>query len=110
MIYAAVCIVAFLAVVGVIQIVQGIRRGLQSPEDDEIVIVVPIRARQENAEFLLRRCAQKVRELGAGARAVCLDCGADEETAKVCRLVCRDYPFISICTLGELKGNLIRNS
>jgi hypothetical protein len=35
-------------------------------------------------------------------RVLCLDCNLDNETRKLCRLVCNDYPFMSLCSKEEV--------
>ena len=102
-------ILTFFAVIGVCGVCRGIVRGLSKPENErEIILIEPIKGEQENAEYLLRRAAQKVLWMGRHApdRVIALDCNMDSTTRRVCRLVCSDYPFMELCTKEELRERI----
>ena len=102
-------ILIFFAVIGVCGVIRGIARGLSKPDSDrEIILIEPIRRNQENAEYLLRRAAQKVLWMGRHApdRVIALDCNMDDSTRKLCSLVCCDYPFMELCTKDELSERI----
>lgn len=103
--YLFVCFLAFFAVIGICECCSGIvRLFTKSGNDREIILIEPICQKQEDAEYLLRSAAQRVKWMGKNApdRVICLDCNMDEETKKLCKLVCRDYPFIEMCTPDEM--------
>lgn len=102
-------ILIFFAMLGLCGMCRGIARGLSKPDNDrEIILIEPIKRGQENAEFTLRRAAQKVLWMGRHApdRVIALDCDMDENTRKLCRLVCGDYPFMELCTKEELSERI----
>ncbi|MBR1731476.1 MAG: hypothetical protein IJ725_03465 [Ruminococcus sp.] len=103
-------VLIFFAVIGVCGVCRGIARGLSKPlSDREIILIEPIKCGQENAEYLLRRAAQKVLWMGRHApdRVIALDCDMDAQTRKLCSLVCGDYPFMELCTKAELQERII---
>lgn len=102
-------VLIFFAIIGVCGVCRGVARGLSKPENDrEIILIEPIKNGQEDAEYLLRRAAQKILWMGRHApdRVIALDCDMDAGTRKLCRLVCCDYPFMELCTKEELKERI----
>ena len=72
-------------------------------------IIVPIEGHNERAEFLLRSAIAKIRWMSPIEKThlICLDCGMDEETRKICRLICEDYDFIDLYNVNDLKSEII---
>ena len=102
-------ILIFFALLGICGVCRGVARALSKPDSDrEIILIEPIKRGQENAEYLLRRAAQKVLWMGRHApdRVIALDCNMDPRTRKLCSLVCRDYPFMELCTKEELNERI----
>lgn len=109
MFWFGMVILIFFALIGLCSVCRGIVRGFHKPDSDrEIILIEPIKKEQENAEYLLRRAAQKVLWMGRFApdRVIALDCDMDDGTRKLCRLVCGDYPFMELCTKDELKRRI----
>jgi hypothetical protein len=105
MVYFSLCVLIFFALIGLFQVCRGIVQALSKSKDDkEIILIEPICKNQENAEYLLRNAAWKVMWMGRFApdKVICLDCNMDNETKKVCKLVCRDYPFMDIYTKEQM--------
>jgi len=71
-----------------------------------MLIVVPVSGHNEDAEYLLRSAAAKIRLIGGKtiSKVICLNCGMDEETETVCVRVCDDYPFMYTATLSEIEA------
>ena len=104
-----IIVLIFFALIGVCGVCRGVVRGLNKPDNDrEIILIEPIKCGQEDAEYLLRRAAQKVLWMGRHApdRVIALDCNMDDGTRKLCRLVCGDYPFMELCTKEELRERI----
>lgn len=100
-------ILVVLAVIGAASVVRELSLRLFSyREKHSVLLVTPVND-GDNAEFVLRSAAEKLR-WGRGRRscAVCLDCDLDEHTRKICETVCRDYGFLKLMTKEELKGEL----
>ncbi len=72
-------------------------------------IVVPIKGHNERAEFLLRSAIAKIKWMSPIEKAhlICLDCGMDEETKQICKLICEDYDFIDLYDVNDLKSEII---
>ena len=73
------------------------------------IIVIPIRGHNERAEFLLRSAAAKVKWMSTIEKfhLICLDCGMDEETKKICSLICDDYDFMDLYNVPELESEIV---
>ncbi len=71
-------------------------RLFKTKSDKNLIILVPVKSNSEDAEILLRSAAAKAMWVYSGAieRVICLDCGADEETKRICRRVCDEYSFM----------------
>lgn len=105
MVYFSLIVLILFAIIGVCQVCRGIVQALSRSHDKkEIILIKPISANQENAEYMLRNAAWKVMWMGRFApdRVICLDCDMDNETKKMCRLVCNEYPFMNMCTKKEM--------
>ena len=68
-------------------------------------IVVPIGEHREEAETILRSAVLRLRWLGVGepGEILCVDCGMDEETRRICEAVCRESPFVQILKAEEIE-------
>ena len=109
MYYFSICMLAFFAVIGMCHLCRGIAQVVSRPRDErEIILIEPIQYGQQNAEFVLRRAAQKVMWYGRNApdRVICLDCNMDSDTRRMCRLVCSEYPFMEIYTKDEMHRHI----
>ena len=67
------------------------------------MFVAPVSGKCENAEYILRSAAAKVKWISRGRNdcVICLDCGMDDETKKICQKICRDYGFAKLLTKQE---------
>ncbi len=107
--YLCICILAFFAVVGICESCRSIVRFFtKSDNDREILLIEPIYQKQEDAEYILRSAAQRVKWMGKNGpdRVICIDCNMDSETRKMCEIVQRDYPFIELYTREEFFNKL----
>ncbi len=88
-----------LAIIGLVQIARTVVLFfMRSKKDKDVIMVVPIYGHDEEAEIVLRHAAAHVKWVSGGRfkKVVCLDCGMDEETKKICKTVCRDYDFMEM--------------
>ena len=102
-------IVVLLGLVGITEVVRLIVFWMLSQgRGEKMLIVVPVTGRDEEAEFVLRSAAQRVKWMGGKdeKRVLCVDCGMEEETRRVCETICREYRFMEIVTPEELGGRL----
>lgn len=96
-------ILVVLAVTGAASIVEYISQKLFSSRDNQLtVFVAPIKGSAANAEQLLRITAAKLNSCRfKQAYAVCLDCGMDVKTRKICERICEDYGNIELMSKRE---------
>ncbi len=88
-----------LAIIGLVQIARSVVLFfMRSKKDGDVIMVVPIHGHDEEAEIVLRHAAARVKWVSGGRfkKVVCLDCGMDDETKKICDTVCRDYEFMEL--------------
>lgn len=100
---AAGILVVF-AVLGVIYFVRDISLFLfRYKKDNTIMFVTPVNGKCDDAEFILRSAASKVKWISRGKNdyVICLNCDMDEETKKVCENICKDYGFARIVSKKE---------
>lgn len=62
------------------------------------VLIIPIKGRCEQAEYILRSAAQQVRfeKNSLIKKIVCVLISPDVQTEKICRAVCGEYSFMEI--------------
>lgn len=87
----------FLSVLGLVDLIRiAMCHFFKTKSDENLIILVPIRGSSNDAEILLRSAATKAMWVYGGAieKVICLDCGADEETKKICMSICDEYPFM----------------
>ena len=92
------------AVIGIAAVIRELALKLFCRKDDGIIMfVTPMSGRCENAELLLRNAAARVRWMSRGRHdgVICLDCGMDGETRKVCESICKEYGFADLMTKKE---------
>lgn len=95
----------FLGIIGLVQVVRTVTLWFLRPRGETVgVLIVPVKGHNEEAEFLLRSAAERVRWLSGGhpQAVVCMDCGMDEATQAVCASVCADYPFMELYPKQEV--------
>lgn len=110
----AVCSVIsiFLVIIGVVEIARiAVLMILQTKGDESMLIIVPIRGHDEEAEYLLRSAAAKVKWFNTmrHQKVICLDCGMDEETRKICTLIADNYRFMEIYNMSEFEELLMKS-
>ena len=104
-----ICI--FLMVLGLIEIIKSIIIRITSPKNymENSTIVIPVKQHNEEIEFLLRRAIYKVLwdNPRKNTNIICLDCGMDYETRKICELMCKDYEFIKLYDINDVDSEII---
>ena len=92
-------ILIIFAVMGIIYCVREITYFLyKSKNNCSIIIVTPLDSEKQNAEFILRGAASRLRWFCRGGKdcILCLDCDMDEETENICKALCKEYGFIKL--------------
>ena len=102
-IFSAAVLVIF-AVIGIIAFVRDLSYFLfKNNKDSLIMFVAPISGKCDDAEFILRSAAAKVKWISRGKNdyVICLDCDMDEETRTICETICKDYGFAKLMSKKE---------
>ena len=100
----SVALLIIFAVIGIIYFVRDISYFLfRNKKDNSIMFVTPIDGECEDAEFMLRSAAAKVKWVSRGKNdfVICLDCDMSEETRKICENICREYGFARMISKNE---------
>lgn len=92
------CICAALMVLGAVDICRLLSLHIYKPnKEDFSMLIVPISSHNEEAEMLIRSAAARVNwSCGSPKRLICLDCGMDDETRRVCQTLISEYSFLEI--------------
>ena len=104
MINLSAAFLVIFAVIGVIAFVREISYLIfKSKSDNSILFITPISGRCEDAEYMLRCAAAKVKWVSCGKNdyVICLDCNMDEETKIVCENICKEYGFVKMMSKNE---------
>ncbi len=100
-------VLVLFAAVGVLAVCWKIADLFLEPDRPvEVTMVLSFRGRVEDIEYQLRHFAARYRRTvkrGDAGRLVCLDNGMDEETRRICKTVCEEYPFLNLCTKEQLQ-------
>lgn len=75
----------------------------RNKKNNTVMFVAPVSGKCENAEYILRSAAAKVKWISRGRNdcVICLDCCMDNETKRICQKICRDYGFAKLLTKQE---------
>lgn len=97
-----------LAVAGAADLVRWLAHWLmRSGIPGKLFLVLPVHGHEEGAEMMLTGAVEKLQWLtGKDKKVVCVNCGMDEETETVCRILAARNPCIEICTPEELPAIL----
>ncbi len=102
-ILSAVLLLAF-AIIGVAALFRGISYYLfRYKKDNTIMFITPLKGKCEDAEFILRSAAAKVKWVSRGKNdyVICLNCDMDDETKKICESICKEYGFAKMLSKKE---------
>ena len=102
-ILSATLLVIF-AVIGIIAFVRELSYLIfKDKSDNAIMFIAPINGKCEDAEYVLRSAAAKIKWISRGKNdyVICLDCGMDEETKNICENICKEYGFAKLLNKKE---------
>lgn len=102
-----ICIITVFAILGLSEFIRSVVMLIYkktSPKEFSILII-PVSENCEQAEYILRSAAQQVRfsKKNIVKKVVCVLDKPDIQTEKICTAVCREYPFMELAHLNELK-------
>ena len=105
---SAIICVLFI-IIGLVEVFRSIVLFVLRPKgEDTAMTIVPICGHNEEAEYLLRSAAARVKwaDNGRERRVICLDCGMDLETRMICEKLVHSFGFMELCKMEELQGML----
>ncbi len=73
-------------------------------EDASDNILISLKGHKDDIEFMLRNAVNDIKWKNTHKNIICIDYGMDEETKKICSLMCKDYDFIYL--KDKTKGKL----
>lgn len=100
---SAVLLVVF-AVIGVISFVRDVTFYIfRYKKDNTVMFITPLKGKCEDAEYMLRSAAAKIKWISRGKNdyVICLDCDMDDNTREVCEKICNDYGFAKMINKKE---------
>ncbi|NLJ30662.1 MAG: hypothetical protein GX424_03520 [Clostridiales bacterium] len=106
----AAVLISLLAIAGAVDLVRYTAHWLlKNKRSGKLFIFVPVQGHEESAEWMLGSALEKLEWIPENdKKVVCVDCGMDEETATVCRIIAARNPAVEICTPSELGEMLER--
>ena len=76
---------------------------LKTKNQGELYLVLSVKGHDEEVEISLRSALERVKWMrGSEVRLLCVDCGMDEETRRICDIMAEEYPEILFCYPEEL--------
>jgi hypothetical protein len=93
-----------LAVVGAADLVRFLmNRMLRTNNQGRLYLILTIHGHEEGAEIMLTSAIERLKWIaGEDKKVICVDCGMDEETRKICRIISAQNHGVEICTPDEL--------
>lgn len=93
------CVFAILAVIGAAEVFRLILlRVLKTDRPGKILLTLSFSGHDEQAELRLRSALERAAWTPGSVHVVCIDRGMDEETRRICEMVCADHPGVILCT------------
>ena len=98
-------ICAFLIILGLVETIRIFNLLIiDSKRLKNTLVIVPISGHNEEIEYTLRSIITKFKWDGyKNQKIICLDFSMDDETRKICKMICKDYYFVDIYTVDEFE-------
>ena len=97
-------LVAALSLTGLAVVLQSICRSLNTPQEaGQIMAVLPVVGEMPQLEYQVRSLCADLRDIrcGACAKLFLVDCGAEQQTREICRLLAQQDDGICFCDQEE---------
>lgn len=91
---------SFLLVLGAVEAVRLVVFALlRTRKKGKVCFLLTFHGHEEEAEMALRAAVQRLKWMGGREekQVLCLDCGMDEETRRICEAMAREYDIIELC-------------
>ena len=93
---------ALLAAVGAVALLWLLAAALHRPEDLPVVLMVPLRGKAEQMEYIVRTLELRRRSTGSRAPIVLVDAGLDLDALRRARLLMGDHPDVLLMSAAEV--------
>ncbi|MGN1467585.1 MAG: hypothetical protein ACI4W1_04685 [Ruminococcus sp.] len=104
----SICVVTVFALWGLGEFIRTLVIFIcnKSSPKNTCILIVPIKGKCEQAEFILRSAAQQVRygKQNIIKKIVCVLEKPDSQTEKICRGISKEYSFMEVIYLSELQN------
>lgn len=110
-VFGIVC--SILIILGLVEVVRIVTlMVIDSKKDKDATIIVPVSGHNEKIEFILRSIIMKAKweEEYKNSKIMCVDCAMDDETRKICDMLCKDYEFLEVYNMSDFEKFLETNS
>lgn len=98
------CLFAVLAVIGLVEVIRTIfLHILKAEHSGRMILVLSLSGHDEQAEYRLRTALERAAWSCGKVQVVCIDRGMDEETRRICEMICVDNPSAILCTPEEFQ-------
>lgn len=99
------CLFAALAIIGLIEVFRAILLAVTKKDTPgRLMLMLTLKGHDGQAEYHLRSAIIRAAWSGTGVQVVCIDRGMDEETRRVCEMLCVDHPEVILCTPEEFQN------
>lgn len=104
-ILAAKAVFVLFAIVGIAEVFRVVLfRMLRTKKPGKLYLVLSFQGHDEEAELALRGAIERVKYTMCGEISlVCVDCGMDAETRRICEILAKEYPQIRLCAPADLR-------
>ncbi len=98
-------VLLILSAIGITEIIRLVVIKLVHPKANEqySYIVLPLSKHCDDVENRIRAAAARVRwdDSGGAEKVICLDCGMDEETRRICEKTACDYDIVTVISRDD---------
>lgn len=97
-------VIAFLSVIGIADLIRMlIEKILNGAQKQYLLSIIPCKGHEEELEYLVRNAYSRLSGLGSSSCCILLvDCGMDEESRKICEIICEKLDCVELCQENEL--------
>lgn len=99
--------IAILSIIGITDIIRFLTAKILGGNRKQIVLsVIPCSGHEEDIELVIRSAYTQLGAAGSNSCILLLDCGMDEETRNICRMIQNEIDCVHLCTEAELPAFL----
>lgn len=98
-------VMTIFSVIGLASVVRWLSgRLLSEDKNQQLIFVIPCGGHREDLEYAVKSTYSHMTEQCRyqNCHVILADCGMDEETRAVCRMLAREHDFVGLCDCAEL--------